>query len=166
MRALAPACPPNDRQSRTTTCRPSEAAYTAVAKPGRSGADDCNVEKLVARGGIEHAQAAGQRIFGRVAQHRAVGADHEDVGRGRAVLFEHTARRRPARRRQRDADAVSAQEILQAQQVGRLRLADQHRSAGAGLDERDPAQDQCADDAFAKVRFGDDQRAQLFRRHQ
>jgi hypothetical protein len=33
MRALAPACPPNDRLSSTITESPSEAAYTAVASP-------------------------------------------------------------------------------------------------------------------------------------
>ncbi|CKT03434.1 Uncharacterised protein [Mycobacterium tuberculosis] len=33
MRALAPACPPKARQSSTITRRPSEAAYTAVARP-------------------------------------------------------------------------------------------------------------------------------------
>src|ERR1700674_768850 len=33
MRALASAWPPNDRQSRTTSCRPSDAAHTAVASP-------------------------------------------------------------------------------------------------------------------------------------
>jgi hypothetical protein len=56
--------------------------------------------------------------------------------------------------------------LLQAQQIGRLRLSDQHRTAGAGLEERDAAQNQCADDALAEVSFGDDQRAQLFGRYE
>ena len=58
------------------------------------------------------------------------------------------------------------QESLQSQQLGGLRLADQHRTAGAGFDQPDPTQDQRAHDALAKVRLGDDQRAQLRRRHQ
>ena len=134
-------------------------------EPGRTGADDGNVEELVVHRRIEDSEAAGQRVFGRIAQHRTVGADHEHVGRGRAVLLE-----------QRGAVVqgvddmmgmrVAAQEILQAQQVGRLRRSDQHRPAGAGFEQRDPAQDQRAHDAFAQVRFGDDQGAQLFRRYE
>ena len=41
--------------------------------------------------------------------------------------------------------------------IGSLRLADQYRPAGARLDMGHPAQDQRADDALAKVGFGNDQ---------
>ena len=44
--------------------------------------------------------------------------------------------------------------------------ADQHRAAGAALDQADPAQDQRAHDALAEFGFGDQQRAQLIRRDQ
>ena len=130
-------------------------------EPGRTGAHDGDVEELIVHRRIEDPEAAGKRVFGRIAQHRTVGADHEHVGRGRAVLFEQ----RGAVMRCVDdmmGMRVAAQEILQAQQVGRLRRSDQHRPAGAGFDQRDPAQDQRAHDAFAQVRFGDDEGAQLF----
>src|SRR5205823_11122543 len=61
---------------------------------------------------------------------------------------------------------VPLQKSLQTQHTGRLRLTDQRGPAGAGFDEPDPTQDQGADDALAKIRLGDDQRAQLFRWHQ
>ena len=63
-------------------------------------------------------------------------------------------------------DPVSGEEVLQTQDTGGLRCADQHRTARAGFDQPHAAQDQCADDPFAKVRLGDDQRAQLLGRHQ
>ena len=44
--------------------------------------------------------------------------------------------------------------------------ADQHRTAGAALDQADPAQDQRAHDALAELGLGDQQRAQLLRRDQ
>jgi outer membrane receptor protein involved in Fe transport len=82
-------------------------------------ADDYRIEKLVARGRIEHAKAARQRFFGRVEQYAAIGADCEDRVRRRAVLFEHD----------RSGGivfgvddvvrvAVSHQERLQAQHIG------------------------------------------------
>ena len=45
MRALAPACPPNERQSSTTTRRPSEARVNGGRQPGRSGADHDHVDR-------------------------------------------------------------------------------------------------------------------------
>ena len=62
--------------------------------------------------------------------------------------------------------AVSLQERLQPQHVGRLRLADQRGPACARFDQPDPAQDQGTQNPLAEIRLGDDQRAQLLRRHQ
>jgi hypothetical protein len=62
--------------------------------------------------------------------------------------------------------AVAAQEVLEPRHVGRLRLADQHRPARAGFDQRHAPQDQRAGDALAQVGFGDQQGAQLLRRHE
>ena len=45
MRALAPAWPPKDWQSSTTTRRPSDAAYTAVARPAGPGADHGDIQR-------------------------------------------------------------------------------------------------------------------------
>jgi hypothetical protein len=53
---------------------------------------------------------------------------------------------------------VASQKILQAQHIVSLRLADQYRPGGTRLDMGHPAQDQRADDALAKVGFGNDQR--------
>jgi len=62
--------------------------------------------------------------------------------------------------------AVAPQEVLQRQQRGRLRLADEDRTAGAGFDQGHAPQDQRAHDALAQVGLGDDQRAQLLRWNQ
>ena len=61
---------------------------------------------------------------------------------------------------------VAAQEVLQAQELRGIRLAHEHGTAGAGFEQPDPAQDQRADDALAEGGLGDDQRAQLRRRHE
>ena len=52
---------------------------------------------------------------------------------------------------------VALQKILQAQHIGSLRLADQYRPGGARLDMGHAAQDQRANDALAKIGFGNDQ---------
>ena len=62
--------------------------------------------------------------------------------------------------------AVARQEILQPRHVAERDRADQHRAAGAALDQADPAQDQRAHDAFAEIGLGHQQRAQLIRRNQ
>ena len=62
--------------------------------------------------------------------------------------------------------AVASQKILQAQHIGRLQIANQHRPAAAGFDMGDAAQDQRADDPFAELGFGDDQRMKPIGRDQ
>src|SRR5262249_1078221 len=61
---------------------------------------------------------------------------------------------------------VSGKKILEAQKLRRLWPADQHRAAGAGFDQSNATQDQRAHDPLAKVRLGDDQRAQLLGWHE
>ena len=56
--------------------------------------------------------------------------------------------------------SVAAEEVLQPHHVVRIRRADQHRAARAGLDQADAAQDQRAHDALAELRLGDQQPAQ------
>ena len=60
---------------------------------------------------------------------------------------------------------IAGQEVLQSPQLGRFRPSHQHRAAGAGFDQCHPTQYQRADNTLAKVCLGDDQRAQLGRRH-
>ena len=62
--------------------------------------------------------------------------------------------------------AVAGEKSLQANDAARIRRADQHRAAGAALDQADPAQDQGAHDALAEIGFRHQQRAQLLRRNQ
>ena len=62
--------------------------------------------------------------------------------------------------------AVAGEKSLQADHAARIRRADQHRAAGAALDQADPAQDQRAHDALAEIGFRDQQRAQSLRRNQ
>ena len=135
-------------------------------EPGRPGADHGDVEELVARGRVDHAEAARQRLLGRIEQHRAV-RDRPPARRRRPRRTARAAprRRRPARRRAPGADGRCARrKFCRRSSVGRLRPPDQHRPAGAGLDQPDAAQDQRAHDALAEVGLGDDQRAQLLRR--
>ena len=86
---------------------------------GRSGAHNENVEELVPWRDIEHSKAAPQRLFGRVEQHGAVGADGENLARRRIVSREHCRSRGVVVR----VDgmmrvAVSLQERLQTEQPG------------------------------------------------
>ena len=62
--------------------------------------------------------------------------------------------------------AVAGEKALQADDAARIRGPDQHRTAGAALDQADPAQDQRAHDALAEIGFGHQQRAQPLRRNQ
>src|SRR5487761_1899685 len=62
--------------------------------------------------------------------------------------------------------AVAGEKSLQPNNAGRMRRPDQHRSAGAALDQIDAAQDQRAHDALAEISFGDQKRTQSLRRNQ
>ena len=57
-------------------------------------------------------------------------------------------------------NAVAAEEVAQAHDVGRRRRTDQHRAAGAGLDQPHAPQDQRAHDPLAEIGFGNQQRTQ------
>ena len=61
---------------------------------------------------------------------------------------------------------VAVQKTLQPHHPGGLRLADQHRAAGAGFNQRHAAQNQRAHQPLAQIGFGNDQRAQLAGGHQ
>ena len=135
-------------------------------QPGRSGTDHDHVDKLVPRARVEHAEAASQFLFGGVEQYRAVGAGHQNLAHGPSVLLEH--RRRGGIVLRIDdvmRVGVSLQERLQSQQVGGVRLTDQHGSSPR-FDQAHPAQYQRAHDSLTEIRLGDDQRAQFFRRHE
>ncbi len=60
---------------------------------------------------------------------------------------------------------VAAQKALKPQHVAILSVAKDDRSACAGFQDRDAAQNQRAHDAFAKFGFADHQRAQSLRRN-
>jgi hypothetical protein len=61
---------------------------------------------------------------------------------------------------------IAAQEILQSLQLWRFPPPDQRRAACAGFDQPDATEDQRTDNTLAKIRLGDDESAQLRRRHQ
>src|SRR5712671_2360365 len=63
-------------------------------------------------------------------------------------------------------DTVAGEKSLQANDATRIRWSDQHRAADATLDQVYAAQDKRAHDALAEIGFGDEQRAQSFRRNQ
>ncbi len=60
---------------------------------------------------------------------------------------------------------VAAEKALQPQHVAILGPADDDRSAGAGLEQADAAQDQRAHDPLAEIGFRDQQRAEPVRRN-
>ena len=116
----------------------------------------------------DHADRVGDRRLRRIAQHPAVRADHQrqvgargDIARDEigGVLvgggIEHVVRL-----------AVARQKILQPRHLAERGRPDQHRAAGAALDQVDPAQDQRAHDPLAEFGFGHQQRAQLIGRDQ
>ena len=63
-------------------------------------------------------------------------------------------------------NAVAGEKSVQPDHAAGIRRPDQHRAAGAGLDQVDPAQDQRAHDALAEIGFGNQQRPQSLRRNQ
>jgi len=60
--------------------------------------------------------------------------------------------------------AVAAEKTFKPKHIGVLRTTHDNRPAGAGLKQTDPTQNQRAHDPLAKLCFGDQQRAQFFRR--
>ena len=131
-------------------------------EPGGPAADDGDVVDLCAVQSRDHAERAGKLGDRRVAQHRAVRADHQRQLRVSRPVFddqltrlridlgiEHVMRL-----------AVATEKGLQADDVVRCRRADQDRAAGAGLDQADAAQDQRPHDALAELRLGHQQPAQ------
>ena len=62
--------------------------------------------------------------------------------------------------------AVAGQKSSQANHAAGIRRADQHRTAGAGLEQIDPAQDQRPHDALAEIGFRHQQRTQPLRCNQ
>ena len=115
-----------------------------------------------------HAHRERQRHFGRVFQHRPVGTyDQRQIGvQGRIACDEIGGILVGRGIEQMMRLAVARQEILQPRHVAKRCRPDQHRAAGAALDQADPAQDQRAHDALAQFGFRDQQRAQLLRRDQ
>jgi hypothetical protein len=62
--------------------------------------------------------------------------------------------------------AVASQKIREAQHIGRLEITNQDRPAATGFYMGDAAQDQRADDPFAELSFGGDQRMEPIGRDQ
>ena len=61
--------------------------------------------------------------------------------------------------------AITAEKVFQSKHIAALGPADDHRAAGAGLEQADTAQDQGAHDPLAELRLGDQQGAQPVRRN-
>ncbi len=168
MRAEAPAWPPNERQSSTRTESPSEAPYTAVARPAGPAPTNRYVVDAGRVDGAHEPKAAPELRFTGVAQELAPGAEHD---RQFARIDVEPLDQRPRLRVALRVEAivrvgVARQEPDQAQHVAIPRPADDDRPAGAGLDEPDAAQDERAHDALAELGLGDEQRAQSLRRNQ
>ena len=137
MRALAPAWPPNERQSSTATRRPSDAAYTAVDSPA-GPAPTTSTSKMPSqtRSSIMPSAVASCVSLGSTSTvpsgvtataSAARGAVLHQQLRGHRVVVagDHVVRL-----------AVALQEVLQPQHRGRAGRADERRAARAGLDQR------------------------------
>ncbi|MFK4386087.1 hypothetical protein ABIA40_005495 [Bradyrhizobium sp. USDA 223] len=135
-------------------------------EPRRPAADDGDIVDTVVLGPTDHADGAAELGLAGIAQHRAAGRDDE-----RPIL----RLRRIARDQfggvmlalgveQMMRLAIAGEKALQAHHAGGVRGPDQHGAADAALDQIDPAQDQRAHDALAKLGFGHQQRAQPVRR--
>ncbi len=121
-------------------------------EPRRPGADDRHVVDPVRIDRCHKADAAGQRHVAGIAQHLSARAEHDrqfagldgktldQRSRARIVPGVEPLMRMP----------VAGQEAFEPQNVAVIRVADDHRSAGAGLEQADTAQDQGAHDPLTK----------------
>ena len=147
MRADAPACPPNARQSSTMTESPSERRIHGRRQPRGTRADDGDV--MTTPGSIDvadQADAARQLVLARVAQHVAIRTQHErqfartdletlDEGEGATVAIGIEALVRMA---------ITREEVLQPQHVAIAGDAHDDRAADVAFQQADAAQDERA----------------------
>ena len=163
MRAEAPAWPPSTSPSTTRTESPSEAAYTAVARPAGPESDHGDVVEGTGsecRGDAE--PGAGLFIRGPL-EHAAARADQKRqvLGREGKIVEELAAALTRAVENQMGI-AVAGQEHLQAEKLGGAGAAEQDRT-DATLQQADAPQDEGAHDQLAELRGTHDERAQAGR---
>ena len=135
---------------------------------GGAGADDGDIEHMIRVQRRQQAQAARERGVGWIAQHAAIRADHKrKIGRAGVFVADQFGAVGVGGGIDGGVGmAVAGQETLQAQHVGVIGRAHQHRAAAGAFDQRDAAQDEGAHDALADFGLADQQGAQWFRRQQ
>ena len=154
MRELEPAWPPGTFDSSTSTSRPSEAPYTAAARPAGPAptideiADAGVVDRLV------ETEAVGNPRIGRISQHRIAAADqHRDIGNADLKTIEQLLRLAVAI----EVDvvkgmAVPRQELLHAQRSCAVRRADHDDVAQVPRNQLEAAQDERPHQDLAQLR--------------
>jgi hypothetical protein len=136
-------------------------------KARRPRAHDSDVVELGMAGRAEHAETTGDRVLGRIDEDRSVGTHRERVVGSDPVLLEQRCRGAVEVGVERLVRLeVAREERLQPDKMGRSSGTDEHGAARTGLEQPRATQDERAHDPLAQVRFRDDQRAQLFGRHQ
>src|SRR3954447_26438552 len=168
MRALAPAWPPKARASSTTTDRPSGSCVYGGGETCGPAAYDRRIIYLVASRTADHAKRTGEFGFAGIAKHGTIDGHHQRPirRRGRIACDQFRGIVLPLRIEQMMWKAVAGQKTSQADDAAGIRGPNQYGAADASLDQVYPAQDQRAHDAFAEIGFGDQKRAQTFRRDQ
>jgi len=134
---------------------------TGEARGART--DDDDVIEAVRIDRPQQADAAGELGFGRIAQQLPAGTKHDRqltgidmktldqcLGLGIGLGIQPLV-----------GMAIAAEKSFEPKHIGVLRTAHDHRAAGAGLEQPDPAQNQRTHDVLAELRFGDEQCAQL-----
>src|SRR6516225_5833192 len=167
MRADAPAWPPKAAAIRHQR---RQALGSCIHRGGETrwaGADDNDVIDLVRVDRFDEPDAAGEFDIARIAQQLSIGTKNDrqfasvdmkaiDQGlRTRIGLWVEPLMRVP----------VAGKKALEAQNIGMIRAADDHRPAGTPIEKADTAQDQGAHDAFAQLGLFDQQIAQPARRN-
>ena len=160
MRAEAPACPPNARQSRAST-RFLPIRIDRSGKPRRPGANDHDVKNTVRVYGPNKSDAASQLSFGWVAQHPSVRTqdDRQLAGIDMKAFDQRFCFLVFLRIKFLMRMTIATEKAGQSEYAPAFGVPDNYRTAGTFLEQTNPTQDQRAHDALAEFSFSDQQRA-------
>ena len=146
---------------------PFRAGIDRSSKTRRPRSDDGYVIDAVRIDRPYHAETAGELVFARIAQQLSAWAqNNRQLGGVDVEALDQRFRLRIGLRVQRSMRmAVAAEKILEPKHIAAFRATDDHRSAGARLEQADTAQDQGAHNPLAKLRLRDQQGAKPVRRN-
>ena len=146
-------------------------AFRAGINRGRQargpGADDDDVIDAIGIDRPDQADATGKLVLAGIAQQLAARAQHDRqlAGVDMEALDQRFRLRVGHRVQCLMWMTIAAEKVFQPKHIAALGPADDHRAAGAGLEQADAAQDQGAHDPLAELRLRDQQGAQPIRRN-